>query len=79
MWLRDEATGEIVLRDDAGTEHARYEGAGAVFSDFAPLLKVGTDRSAGRSPRAAPQRLVVILKRETPVVLLIRLVLGWIE
>jgi len=36
VWFRDETTGEIVLADDENVEHARYEGAGAVFSGRAP-------------------------------------------
>jgi len=32
-WVKDEATGEVVLRDGSGTEYARFEDAGAVFTD----------------------------------------------
>lgn len=43
----DEATGERVLRDDAGTEHAQYEDAGVGFSALAPH-----PRGGGREVRA---------------------------
>lgn len=33
VWVRDEETGEIVLRDGSGTEHARFPDAEAVFED----------------------------------------------
>lgn len=32
-WSRDETTGEIILRDDAGDEHARFDDAADVFND----------------------------------------------
>lgn len=33
VWIRDEDTGQIVLRDDSGTEHARFDSAYEVFND----------------------------------------------
>jgi DNA-binding transcriptional ArsR family regulator len=32
-WVKDEATGEVVLRDGSGTEYARFEDAAAVLSE----------------------------------------------
>lgn len=36
VWVGDEQSGEIVLRDDSGAEHARFEDAEGVFSDPEP-------------------------------------------
>ncbi|WP_126665146.1 type IV secretory system conjugative DNA transfer family protein [Haloterrigena salifodinae] len=33
VWVRDESTGEIILRDSAGEEHARFPDAESVFED----------------------------------------------
>lgn len=33
VWVRKEDTSEIVLRDGAGDEHARFDTSGVVFSD----------------------------------------------
>jgi hypothetical protein len=35
-WIRDEETGDVVLRDGSGTEHARFDDADAVFTDRDP-------------------------------------------
>jgi DNA-binding transcriptional ArsR family regulator len=40
-WIRDEATGEIVLRDGQGTEYARFPDADAVFTDRGPYPSDG--------------------------------------
>lgn len=42
--MHDDATGEIVLRDDAGTEHARFEDVEVVFADPNPYPE-GGDRT----------------------------------
>jgi hypothetical protein len=43
-WIKDEETGDVVLRDGSGTEHARFEDAGAVFTD-ADSYPSGGDRT----------------------------------
>ena len=35
-WIRDEETGDVILRDGSGTEHARFPDADAVFTDRDP-------------------------------------------
>ena len=42
-WFRDETTGEYVLRDDTGAEHARFEDAADVFADADTYAAVGRD------------------------------------
>ncbi|WP_231189294.1 TraM recognition domain-containing protein [Haladaptatus sp. DYF46] len=44
VWVYEESSGEYVLRDDNGTEHARFENAEAIFED-ATAYPMGGDRS----------------------------------
>lgn len=41
VWIRDESTGEIILRDGAGKEHARFPDAESVFEDVDRYPAVG--------------------------------------
>ena len=36
VWIRDDDTGEVTLKDDGGAEHARFESVDAVFTDSNP-------------------------------------------
>lgn len=57
-WFRDETTGERVLRDDNGTEHARFDSPEDVFTDAEAY--VATGRDGERDPDLRPVRAPAI-------------------
>ncbi|NKE37316.1 type IV secretion system DNA-binding domain-containing protein [Natronococcus sp. JC468] len=44
VWVRNEETGEYILRDGSGNEHARFPDAKSVFTDADRYPSVGDDR-----------------------------------
>ncbi|GAA0255540.1 type IV secretory system conjugative DNA transfer family protein [Haladaptatus pallidirubidus] len=75
VWVYEESSGEYVLRDDNGTEHARFESAEAIFEDET-AYPMGGDRriKAPIIPEYDTDMLDIIVVKEdakTPADLLV--------